>query len=155
MKILVNENEKLKRKFLKYILKMPPEQFFGITTILGVKIKNEDLEEKATAPETTENTLTAENLDKLIDTIQTTTTTNTLKEPLVIKGEDLATTDEVLYINENEDNMESAPDGKENSEEEKDTTKDALSILYECLEKFEALSINQKKNLLKIIKAGA
>ena len=142
MKILVNENEKLKRKFLKYILKMPPEQFFGITTILGVKIKKEDLEE-AIAAEVTENTQT------------TVTSTSESQEPLVIKREDLTTTDEVLYINENEDNMESASDSKENSEEEKDITKDALSILYECLEKFEALSINQKKNLLKIIKAGA
>ena len=141
MKILVNENEKLKRKFLKYILKMPPEQFFGITTILGVKIKDEDLEEEATAPDTT---------------IQTTTIASTSEEPLVISGEDLKSAeDEVLYINE-EDNTESAPDSKEDSqaEKEEDKVKDALSILYECLEKFEALSITQKKNLLKIAKAG-
>ena len=156
MKILVNENEKLKRKFLKLLIKLPPEQFFGVTTILGVKLTDKDLDKSredepnvAQDGDITTTTEVKENSQTTITNISEEEGYTVIKPNLTIDDE------EVLYVNEDGDIESTAADDTKNSEEEKDKTKDAISILYECIEKFDALTIAQKKNLLKIVKAGA
>lgn len=156
MKILVNENEKLKRKFLKLLIKLPPEQFFGVTTILGVKLTDKDLdksrEDEPNVAQDGDTTITTE----VKENSQTTITNISEEEGYTVIKPNLTIDDEeVLYVNEDGDIESTAADATENSEEEKDNTKDAISILYECIEKFDALTITQKKNLLKIVKAGA
>lgn len=158
MKILVNENEKLKRKFLKLLIKLPPEQFFGVTTILGVKLTDKDLdksrEDEPNVAQDGDTTITTE----VKENSQTTITNISEEEGYTVIKPNLTIDDEeVLYVNEDGDIESTAADATKNNEEEKekDNTKDAISILYECIEKFDALTITQKKNLLKIVKAGA
>lgn len=156
MKILVNENEKLKRKFLKLLIQLPPEQFFGVTTILGIKLTDKDLdksrEDEPNVAQDGDTTITTE----IKENSQTTITNISEEEGYTVIKPNLTIDDEeVLYVNEDGDIESTAADATKNSEEEKDNAKDAISILYECIEKFDALTITQKKNLLKIVKAGA
>lgn len=46
MKVLVNQENKLKTKFLKYLLRLPSEQMMGVVKILGVKLEKEEQEEE-------------------------------------------------------------------------------------------------------------
>lgn len=126
MKVLVKENAKLEQKFLKLILKLPPEQFFGVTTILNIDIMNKEKEEEniASAPEGIEN------------------------------NQDSNSEEDVKVLTTEEETSESGTAAEDIAEEENKNFKDALSILTECLDKFKALSTTQKKNLLRLIKAG-
>lgn len=126
MKVLVKENAKLEQKFLKLILKLPPEQFFGVTTILNIDIIDKKKEEEniASAPEGIEN------------------------------NQDSNSEEDVKVLTTEEETSESGTAAEDITEEENKNFKDALSILTECLDKFKALSTTQKKNLLRLIKAG-
>lgn len=126
MKVLVKENTKLEQKFLKLILKLPPEQFFGVTTILNIDIINKEKEEEniASAPEGIEN------------------------------NQDSNSEEDVKVLTTEEETSESGTAAEDIAEKENKNFKDALSILTECLDKFKALSTTQKKNLLRLIKAG-
>lgn len=126
MKVLVKENAKLEQKFLKLILKLPPEQFFGVTTILNIDIIDKKKEEEniASAPEGIEN------------------------------NQDSNSEEDVKVLTIEEETSESGTAAEDITEEENKNFKDALSILTECLDKFKALSTTQKKNLLRLIKAG-
>lgn len=126
MKVLVKENAKLEQKFLKLILKLPPEQFFGVTTILNIDIMNKEKEEEniASAPEGIE------------------------------KNQDTNSEEDVKVLTAEEETSENDTAAEDITEKENKNFKDALSILTECLDKFKALSTTQKKNLLRLIKAG-
>ena len=126
MKVLVKENAKLEQKFLKLILKLPPEQFFGVTTILNIDIMNKEKEEEniASAPEGIEN------------------------------NQDSNSEEDVKVLTTEEETIENDATAENIAEKENKNFKDALSILTECLDKFKALSTTQKKNLLRLIKAG-
>lgn len=126
MKVLVKENAKLEQKFLKFILKLPPEQFFGVTTILNIDVINREKEEEniASAPEGIE------------------------------KNQDNNSEEDVKVLTTEEKTIENDTAAEDITEKENKNFKDALSILTECLDKFKALSTTQKKNLLRLIKAG-
>lgn len=127
MKVLVKENAKLEQKFLKLILKLPPEQFFGVTTILNIDVINKEKEEEeniASAPEGIEN------------------------------NQDSNSEEDVKVLTTEEETIENDATAEDIAEKENKNFKDALSILTECLDKFKALSTTQKKNLLRLIKAG-
>lgn len=127
MKVLVKENAKLEQKFLKLILKLPPEQFFGVTTILNIDVINKEKEEEniASAPEGIE------------------------------KNQDNNSEEDVKVLTTEKETIENDTAAEDITEKENKNFKDALTILTECLDKFKALSTTQKKNLLRLIKAGA
>lgn len=134
MKVLVKENTKLEQKFLKLLLKLPPEQFFGVATILNIDIINKEKEE--------ENNELVENIASAPESIE--------------KNQDNDSEEDVKVLTiEEEETFENNTDAAEDTiEEESKNFKDALSILTECLDKFKALSTTQKKNLLRLVKAG-
>ena len=132
MKVLVKENAKLEQKFLKLILKLPPEQFFGVTTILNIDIIDKEKEE--------ENNELVENIASAPEGIE--------------KNQDTNSEEDVKVLTVEEETSESDTAAEDIAEEENKNFKDALSILTECLDKFKALSTTQKKNLLRLIKAG-
>ena len=111
MKVLVKENAKLEQKFLKLILKLPPEQFFGVTTILNIDIMNKEKEEEniASAPEGIEN------------------------------NQDSNSEEDVKVLTTEEETIENDATAENIAEKENKNFKDALSILTECLDKFKAL----------------
>lgn len=132
MKVLVKENAKLEQKFLKLILKLPPEQFFGVTTILNIDIIDKKKEE--------ENNELVENIASAPEGIE--------------NNQDSNSEEDVKVLTTEEETSESGTAAEDIAEEENKNFKDALSILTECLDKFKALSTTQKKNLLRLIKAG-
>lgn len=132
MKVLVKENAKLEQKFLKLILKLPPEQFFGVTTILNIDIIDKKKEE--------ENNELVENIASAPEGIE--------------NNQDSNSEEDVKVLTTEEETSESGTAAEDITEEENKNFKDALSILTECLDKFKALSTTQKKNLLRLIKAG-
>lgn len=132
MKVLVKENAKLEQKFLKLILKLPPEQFFGVTTILNIDIIDKKKEE--------ENNELVENIASAPEGIE--------------NNQDSNSEEDVKVLTIEEETSESGTAAEDIAEEENKNFKDALSILTECLDKFKALSTTQKKNLLRLIKAG-
>lgn len=132
MKVLVKENTKLEQKFLKLILKLPPEQFFGVTTILNIDIIDKKKEE--------ENNELVENIASAPEGIE--------------NNQDSNSEEDVKVLTTEEETSESGTAAEDIAEEENKNFKDALSILTECLDKFKALSTTQKKNLLRLIKAG-
>lgn len=132
MKVLVKENAKLEQKFLKLILKLPPEQFFGVTTILNIDIIDKEKEE--------ENNELVENIASAPEGIE--------------KNQDTNSEEDVKVLTVEEETFENDTAAEDTAEEENKNFKDALSILTECLNKFKALSTTQKKNLLRLIKAG-
>lgn len=132
MKVLVKENAKLEQKFLKLILKLPPEQFFGVTTILNIDIIDKKKEE--------ENNELVENIASAPEGIE--------------KNQDTNSEEDVKVLTTEEETSENDTAAEDIAEKENKNFKDALSILTECLDKFKALSTTQKKNLLRLIKAG-
>lgn len=132
MKVLVKENAKLEQKFLKLILKLPPEQFFGVTTILNIDIIDKEKEE--------ENNELVENMASAPEGIE--------------KNQDSDSEEDVKVLTIEEGTFENDTAAEDIAEKEDKNFKDALSILTECLDKFKALSTTQKKNLLRLIKAG-
>lgn len=132
MKVLVKENAKLEQKFLKLILKLPPEQFFGVTTILNIDIIDKKKEE--------ENNELVENIASAPEGIE--------------NNQDSNSEEDVKVLTTEEETIENDTAAEDVAEKENKNFKDALSILTECLDKFKALSTTQKKNLLRLIKAG-
>lgn len=132
MKVLVKENAKLEQKFLKLILKLPPEQFFGVATILNIDIIDKKKEE--------ENNELVENIASAPEGIE--------------NNQDSNSEEDVKVLTTEEETSESGTAAEDIAEKENKNFKDALSILTECLDKFKALSTTQKKNLLRLIKAG-
>lgn len=137
MKILVNEEQKLERKFLRLIMKLPPEQVLGVTTMLGVKlvedtavkediVEKNSAEENETAADSTKSSQEDENIPTFANPI--------LKEDLEVK--------------------EDKEEPTSNDEDKKDNARSAMDILYDAFDKFRALNIQQKKSLIKIMKAG-
>lgn len=137
MKILVNEEQKLERKFLRLIMKLPPEQVLGVATMLGVKlvedtaVKEDIVEENSVEEnETAADSIKSNHEDEDIPTFAN----PILKEDLEVK--------------------EDKEDSASNDEDKKDNARSAMDILYDAFDKFRALNIQQKKSLIKIMKAG-
>lgn len=142
MKILVNEEQKLERKFLRLIMKLPPEQVLGVTTMLGVKlVEDTTVEEDIVEENSVEENIVEEN-ETAADSIKSsqedenipTFANPILKEDLEVK--------------------EDKEDSTSNDEDKKDNARSAMDILYDAFDKFRALNIQQKKSLIKIMKAG-
>ena len=136
MKTLIKEQEKLERRFIRLIMKLPPEQVLGVSTILGVKLVEEPKEESKIEEKDTIEAIAADSNEKSQEDNEDIPTfvNPILKEDLEVK----------------EDNEKS----NEDNESKEDNARDAMTILFESLEKFKALNLQQKKSLIKIMKAG-
>lgn len=141
MKTLINSNAKLDSKFLKLLMKLPPDRFFGVTTILGIHLSEkekdnlarlasrneEDKEVKDTAEETKD--MTEENQNK--------------------NKENMSIEDETAAVEEDK-----AIGVKEDKEEDDEEIRDPVGLIFLAVNKFKELNLQQKKNLVKIMKAG-
>ena len=156
MKILVNEEQKLERKFLHLIMKLPPEQVLGVTTILGVPLVEDNIEgdivENITEKIMAQKEIAENSIDQSIEIPEE-------KEELKKNNEDtenIGTAMKTIVTRFNE--MKNAPtdiiDTEEENEDKKDNARSAMDILYDAFDKFRALNIQQKKSLIKIMKAG-
>lgn len=156
MKILVNEEQKLERKFLRLIMKLPPEQVLGVTTILGVPLVEDNIEgdivEDITEKIMAQKEIAKNSIDQSIEIPEE-------KEELKKNNEDtenIGTAMKTIVTRFNE--MKNAPtdiiDTEEENEDKKDNARSAMDILYDAFDKFRALNIQQKKSLIKIMKAG-
>ena len=156
MKILVNEKQKLERKFLRLIMKLPPEQVLGVTTILGVPLVEDNIEgdivENITEKIMAQKEIAENSIDQSIEIPEE-------KEELKKNNEDtenIGTAMKTIVTRFNE--MKNAPtdiiDTEEENEDKKDNARSAMDILYDAFDKFRALNIQQKKSLIKIMKAG-
>lgn len=156
MKILVNEEQKLEKNFLRLIMKLPPEQVLGVTTILGVPLVEDNIEgdivEDITEKIMAQKEIAKNSIDQSIEIPEE-------KEELKKNNEDtenIGTAMKTIVTRFNE--MKNAPtdiiDTEEENEDKKDNARSAMDILYDAFDKFRALNIQQKKSLIKIMKAG-
>ena len=162
-----NKEDKLLEKFLKLIVKLPHEQYFGIVRILNVDftetMKKEEIEEEI---KTIEEQLVKleENSEEQLDKIDS--------APDAMKNGDNAgeekTSTEIeenfTVAAENSSRIEGMRNRLEKLKEEKEKNEEDIeiqkfrtgeAIMLDTIAKFTQLSNTKKKNLLAILKAGA
>lgn len=163
-----NKEDKLLEKFLKLIVKLPHEQYFGIVRILNVDftetMKKEEIEEEI---KTIEEQLVKleENSEEQLDKIDS--------APDAMKNGDNAEEEEKTSTEieenftvaaENSSRIEGMRNRLEKLKEEKEKDEDDIeiqkfrtgeAIMLDTIAKFTQLSNTKKKNLLAILKAGA
>ena len=162
-----NKEDKLLEKFLKLIVKLPHEQYFGIVRILNVDftetMKKEEIEEEI---KTIEEQLVKleENSEEQLDKIDS--VPDTMKNGDNTEEEKTSTEIEenLAVAAENSSRIEGMRNRLEKLKEEKEKNEDNIeiqkfrtgeAIMLDTIAKFTQLSNTKKKNLLAILKAGA
>ena len=154
------KEDKQLEKFLKLIIKLPHEQYFGIARILNVgftqTMNKEEIEEEKNKEELDEPTNSApvaiENGDEV--DIQD-ESSKVIEENLDLPAENIE--DKTKRIEGMEKRLEKLKE-EQNKEEEEITIqkfRTGEAIMIEVIDKFKKLSNTKKKNLLAILKAGA
>ena len=166
-----NKEDKQLEKFLKLIVKLPHEQYFGIVRILNVDFTEpmkreeiikeiEDIEEELRKieenKENKENTNTAPDAIKNGDEVDTQADSSDVIE----ENHDLAAEnveDKIKRIEGMKNRLEKLKEEKEKSDEDITIQKfrTGEAIMLDTIAKFTKLSNTKKKNLLAILKAGA
>ena len=162
-----NKEDKLLEKFLKLIVKLPHEQYFGIVRILNVDftetMKKEEIEEEI---KTIEEQLvkleenSEEQLDKIDsapdamkngDSAEEEKTSTKIEENFAVAAENSS------RIEGMKNRLEKLKEEKEKNEEDVEIQKfrTGEAIMLDTIAKFTQLSNTKKKNLLAILKAGA
>lgn len=162
-----NKEDKLLEKFLKLIVKLPHEQYFGIVRILNVNftetMKKEEIEEEI---KTIEEQLVKleENSEEQLDKIDS--APDAMKNGDSAEEEKTSTEIEenLAVAAENSSRIEGMRNRLEKLKEEKEKDEDDIeiqkfrtgeAIMLDTIAKFTQLSNTKKKNLLAILKAGA
>lgn len=162
-----NKEDKLLEKFLKLIVKLPHEQYFGIVRILNVDftetMKKEEIEEEI---KTIEEQLVKleENSEEQLD--KTNSAPDAMKNGDNVGEEKTSTEIEenLAVAAENSSRIEGMRNRLEKLKEEKEKDEDDIeiqkfrtgeAIMLDTIAKFTQLSNTKKKNLLAILKAGA
>lgn len=162
-----NKEDKLLEKFLKLIVKLPHEQYFGIVRILNVDftetMKKEEIEEEI---KTIEEQLVKleENSEEQLD--KTNSAPDAMKNGDNVEEEKTSTEIEENFTvaAENSSRIEGMRNRLEKLKEEKEKDEDDIeiqkfrtgeTIMLDTIAKFTQLSNTKKKNLLAILKAGA
>lgn len=158
MRTIKNKNKKDKQleKFLKYIIKLPHEQYFGVARILNVPftetMSKEEIEEeivmlKEELGKTEEENNVAANHKK--DTID--------EEATEIEEKNDLAADRVNRIDAVKKRLAYLEEEKDKDEKEIKIQKfrTGEAIMQSTIDNFIKLSSTKKKNLLAILKAGA
>ena len=162
-----NKEDKLLEKFLKLIVKLPHEQYFGIVRILNVDftetMKKEEIEEEI---KTIEEQLVKleENSEEQLD--KTNSAPDAMKNGDNVEEEKTSTEIEENFTvaAENSSRIEGMKNRLEKLKEEKGKNEEDIeiqkfrtgeAIMLDTIAKFTQLSNTKKKNLLAILKAGA
>lgn len=167
------KEDKQLEKFLKLIIKLPHEQYFGIARILNVgftqTMSKEEIEEEIKIIEEELKEIKEEKNKKELDE-------STNSAPVAIEnGDEVDTQDESSEVIE--ENLDLAAENiedktkriegmekrleklKEEQNKEEEITiqkfRTGEAIMIEVIDKFKKLSNTKKKNLLAILKAGA
>ena len=158
MRTIKNKNKKDKQleKFLKYIIKLPHEQYFGVARILNVPftetMSKEEIEEEIVMLKEELEKIEEENnvaADRKEDTID--------EEAIEIEEKDDPAADRVNRIDAMKKRLAYLEEEKDKDEEEIKIQKfrTGEAIMQSTIDNFIKLSNTKKKNLLAILKAGA